>query len=273
MHRFLRLALPFIAFFVRTAEAAENVDPAKSPVLDVFPSGPWMGMNAVFQAPNFDATLNKDRVLSIQPKVDGKNSGSPVVFTISTYYYVDGNSRPRPILSLEKRSAPAMQPKKVEFAGHCEQKVKFTFSIQFSEKGVTVEGDVVDPPGLKPPTVFGYAPHFASSHQIPAETVADEIRKMTAGYTVKFTDAKRQSDVKQFWEVEKNRIATVASAEVIGPWGTRRVITEMPATPKNGQRPGSFVNYTNSAFYKGGWYFSRGGTDKVPGGPITVRIE
>lgn len=272
MHRFLSSALSCLFFCART-NAADNVDPAKSPVLDTFPDGPGMGMNAVFQAPNFDATLDKDRWLRIQPKVDGKATGAPVIVRFNPYYTENGTNRARPILSLEKRPAATMQPKKIEFAGHCEQKIKFTFSIQFSEKGVTVDGEVIDPPGLKTPTVFAYAAYFAPSHQIPAETFADEIRKLTAGYTVKFTDAKRQSDVKQFWEVEKSRITTVASAEIIGPWGTRHVITEMPATPKNAHRVGSFVNYTITAFYKGGWYFSRGGTAKAHGGPITIRVE
>ena len=272
MHRFLT---PVLSYLVLCARAVEPVstNPAKSPVLDVFPSGPWMGMNAVFQAKDFDATLDKDRVLRIQPKLDGKNVGVPVVVRFNAYYNNDGSSIGRDLVSLEKRPAPAMQPKKVDFAGHYEKKITFTFNIRFSEKGVTVEGDMKDPPGLKYPTVFAYAVYFPASHQIPAETFADDIRKLTEGHTVKFTDAKRQSDVKQFWEVEKTRPGAVASAEVIGPWGTRRVITEMPATPTNGHRIGNFGNYLVSAFYKGGWYFSRGGTDKVPGGPITVRIE
>jgi hypothetical protein len=272
MHRFPALVLSCL---VVCANAADPVspDPAKSPVLDTFPSGPWMGMNAVFQAPTFDATLDKDRVLRIQPKVDGKAAGIPVLVRFNAYYTYDASSHGRDLVSLEKRPAPAMQPKKIEFAGHYEQKITFTFSIHFSEKGVTVDGDMKDPPRLKYPTTFAYAAYFAASHQIPAETFADDIRKQTAGYTVKFTDAKRQSEVKQFWEVEKTRSGTIASAEVIGPWGARRVITDMPPTPKNGHRIGNFGNYAVTAFYKGGWYFSRGGTDKVPGGPLAVRVE
>lgn len=273
MHRFTATVLSCLVLCMRAAAADEKIDPAKSPVLDVFPSGAWMGMNAVFQTKDFDATLDKDRILRIQPKQDGKNVGSPVLVRFSAYYSDDGQSHARDLISLSKRPAPAMQPRKVEFAGQYEQKIKFTFSIQFSEKGVTVDGDVQDPPSLKYPTVLAYAAYFSASHQIPPTTAPEEIRKQTGGYTMKFTDAKRQSDVKQFWEVEKTRSGTVASAEVKGPWGSRRVITEMPGTPKNAHRIGNFGNYLNSAFYKGGWYFSRGATDKVPGGPITVRVE
>ena len=272
MRPFLASLLSCLVLSVRAAPA-DSPDPAKSPVLDVFPTGPWMGMNTVFQAQNFDATLDKDRILRIQPKVDGKNVGAPVQVRFNAYFTSDSSPHVRGLVSLDKRPVPTMQPKKVEFAGHYEQKITFTFSIHFSEKGVTVEGDVKDPPRIKYPTILAYAAHFPASHQIPATTFAEEIRKLTEGHTVKFTDAKRQSEVKQFWEVEKTRSGIVASAEVIGPWGPRRVITEMPPTPKNGQHIGNFGNYAVTAFYKGGWYFSRGGTDKVPGGPITVRVE
>ena len=272
MRRSLAPVMLCLALYLH-ASAADSPDPAKSPVLDVFPSGQWMGMNAVFQAKDFDATLDKDRVLRIQPKQDGKNAGAPVLVRFNAYYSDDGTSHGRDLVSLDKRPAPAMQPKKVELAGHCEQKIKFSFTIQFSEKGVTVDGDMKDPPRLKYPTVFAYAAYFSASHQIPATAFAEDIRKQTAGCTVKFTDAKRQSELKQFWEVEKPRGNAIASSEVIGPWGARRVIVELPPTPKNGHRIGNYGNYAVTAFYKGGWYFSRGGTDKVPGGPITVRVE
>ncbi|MEO6738787.1 MAG: hypothetical protein ABIP20_00950 [Chthoniobacteraceae bacterium] len=272
MHRFLPSAILCLAIY-GSAAAAEGPDPAKSTVLDVFPSGPWKDMNSVFQSPNFDATLDKDRVLRIQPKQDGNHVGPPVLVRFNAYYTDDGQSRGRDLVSLDRRPAPAMQPKKVELAGHYEQKIKFTFTIQFSEKGVTVDGDMKDPPKIKYPTVFAYAAYFSASHQIPVTTAPEEVKKLTEGHTVRFTDAKRQSQTMQFWEVVPTRPGTIASAEVSGPWGSRRVITELPATPKNGHRIGNFGNYAVTAFYKGGWYFSRGGTDKVPGGPLTVRVE
>jgi hypothetical protein len=253
--------------------SADAPDPAKSPVLDTFPSGQWKGMNAVFQAKNFDATLDKDRILRIQPKLDGKNTGMPVLVRFNAYFSRDGSSFGRDLLSLEKRPAPAMQPKKVEFAGHYEQKIKFTFSIEFSERGVTVEGDVKDPPVIKYPTTLAYAAYFGATHQIPKETPPEEIKQLTEGHTVKFTDAKRQSDTRQFWEVIQSRPNAVATGEVSGPWGSRRVIVDMPATARNGKRIGNYGNYTVTAFYRGGWWFSRGATDKVEGGPLTVRVE
>lgn len=272
MQRFLALILSFAIFFSR-ASAADTPDPAKSPVLDVFPSGQWAGMNTVFQSQNFDATIDKDRILRIQPKQDGKNAGPPVLVRFAATYVFDQRSVARDLLTLEKRPAPAMQPKKVEFAGHYEQKVKFILTIQFSDKGVTLDGEVMDPPKPKYPTNFGYASHFPVSHQIPATALAEEIRKQTEGFTVKFTDAKRQSQTMQFWEVVQSRSGVIAAGEVTGPWGTRRVITEMPPTPKNGHRIGTYGNYAVSAFYKGGWYFGRVGTDKLPCGPLTIRVE
>ena len=110
------------------------------------------------------------------------------------------------------------------------------------------------------------------THQ-PSSAKRNRFLRVSARFTVKFTDARRKSETKQFWEVEKSRGNAIASAEVRGPWGARRVVCELPPTPKNGQRSGNYGNYTVTAFYKGGWYFSRGGTDNVPGGPITVRVD
>ena len=97
----------------------------------------------------------------------------------NAYYTDDGRSFGRDLVSLEKRPAPAMQPKKIEFAGQYEKKVRFSFSIEFSEKGVTVEGDMKDPPVIKYPTVFAYAAYFTASHQIPPATPPEEVRQLT----------------------------------------------------------------------------------------------
>ena len=85
-------------------------------------------------------------------------------------------------------------------------------------------------------------------------------------------DAAKQAETMQFWEIGQNRSGTVASGEVTGPWGPRRVIAEMPAVRASGPRIGTFGNYAVLPFYKGGWYFSRGGTHKVAAGPLTVRM-
>ena len=47
----------------------------------------------------------------------------------------------------------------------------------------------------------------------------------------------------------------------------------MPPTQKNARRIGNYGNYAATALYKGGSYFSRGGTDKVDAGPLTVKVE
>ena len=272
MHRFLSPILSCLVICARSV-AADNPAAAKALELDTFPGGPWTGMNAVFQSKNFDATLDKDRVLRIQPKDDGKNVGVPVLVRFSTYYVIDQRSIPRDMVSIEKKPAPSMQPKKIEIAGTCEQKIKFDVSFHFSERGVTVDGTVKDPQGIKYPSTFAYAAYFTASHQIPKDTPLDEVKSQTAGFTVKFTNAAKQAETMQFWEISQNRSGTVASGEVTGPWGPRRVIAEMPAVRASGARIGTFGNYAVLPFYKGGWYFSRGGTHKVPAGPLTVRVE
>jgi hypothetical protein len=272
MLRFLAVLISCLVVSGRTV-AAEDTDPAKSPVLDVFPDGPGKGMNAVFRAKDFDATVDKNLFIRVQPKQDGKSIGPPVLLRFHARYSSDGRSFARDLVSLDRRPAPAMQPKKLEVAGFYEHKVRFSAGIQFSERGVTIEGDVKDPPVIKYRTVFAYWASFPASHQIERTTPLEEIKQLTEGHTVKFTDAKKKTETHQFWEVIKSRPNAIASAEVSGLWGSRRVIVEMPATQRTGRRVGNFGNYAVVPFYRGGWYFSRGESERVEGGPLTVRVE
>lgn len=255
------------------AFAADPVPPGKPPALDAFPSGPWQGKNAVFQAKTFDAILGADRVLMIQPKEDGKNVGPPVRVSFSAYFGRDLRSVPRDLVSLEKKPAPSMQPKKIELAGHYEDKVRFTFTYDFSEDGVTIQGEVKDPPSLKTPTVLAYAVVFPA---VPKTTVAmtpEEAEPLVSDCSVKLIDGKKQVRSLRFTEFPQPAANSVLRGEVSGLWGPRKVIVDAPPSRKNGERVGNLGNYGSQILFKGGWYFSRGSTEKLDGGPMTVRAE
>jgi hypothetical protein len=272
----LALAAIPVALWLIASSPALAADPAaqaKAVDLDGFPSGPWQGANAVYQCPNFDAVLSADRVLRIQPKENGKNVGAPVLVRFNAYFAQDNRSVGRELVSLEKRPAPAMQPKKVELAGHYNEKVRFAVAFTFTDRGVTIDGTIKDPPGLKQPTTLAYAAYFSATHQIPPNTPDEEIKKQVAGNSIKLTDAKRQSRSLEFWEISPTLSNAMAVTEVSGPWGGRRVLIDTPATRTNGGRLGNLGNYYNTPFFKGSWYISRGGSDKAAAGPLTVRVE
>jgi hypothetical protein len=255
------------------AVETESTSTAKAPELDGFPTGPWQGMNAVYQAKNFDAFLMKNMDVRIQPKNNGKAVGAPVLVRFTAYFVSDHRTVRRDLVSLDKRPAPAMQPRRIDLAGQYEHKVKFTHSIAFSERGVTVEGDAKDPAVIKQPTVFAYWVSFPASHHIPKETPEAEVKRLTEGHSITFLDAQRKKEAFGFWQAIQPRANAVLEAEASGQWGPRRIVVEAPPTPKNGRRIGNFGNYAVAPFHRGGWYFSRSATNKVEGGPLTVKVE
>jgi hypothetical protein len=255
------------------AFAADPVPASKAPELEGFASGPWKGKNAVFQAKNFDAIFGADRLLYIQPKEEGKDAGPPVRVSFSVYYTRDLRSVARELISYEKKPAPSMQPKKLELAGVCSERVRFSFTYEFSEDGITIHGELKEPSTVKAASVLGYAVVFPAVPKTTAATTPEEAEPLTSGCELKLVDAKKQAKSLRFTEFPPTTSNSVLHAEVSGLWGTRRVLVDAPPTRKNGERVANLGNYGSQALYKGGWYFSRGSTDKLEGGPLTIRIE
>lgn len=270
----LKLLLAFIPCLVVCTIAQEPAPsgPYVPPKLNALKNDKWPGMNAVFISKNFDAMLSVDRILSIQPKVDGKPKGEPVVMRFGISYSNGKTTFASKIISIERQTPPAMQPSRVEFQGVHERKEKCSIRILFSDIGINFSGDVKDPPKLQYPTTIGYSLTFGASHKIPSETPIEEMKKLTEGYTVKFFDPKRAGKVYGYWDAQPSQ-GNVAEAQVIGPWGPRRLSIEMPATRENDKRWGAFANYKVHRFYKGEWAFYRQGTDKIVPGPLILRVD
>ena len=213
-----------------------------------------------------------DRVLSIQPKLDGKPVGAPVVMNFSLHYHNGIHYYYPKMTAIERQSPPAMQPTRVEFLCAYDRKEKVSMRIIFSDIGVHFSGDVRDPAKLQYPSYITYSLVFGASHQIPLETPIPEMQKQTEGFTVKFFDPKRVGKMHGYWEGIPSK-TNVAEAQVIGPWGTRRLSIEMPATKESAGQFGVFYNYAVARFFRGGWSFYRRGTDKVVPGPLTLRVD
>ena len=247
-------------------------DDKESPKLKGFTTGKHIGMNAVFISKNFDAMLSVDRVLTIQPKVDGKAFGHPVTMRVGISYSNGHHSVSSKLINIERQTVPQMQPSRVEFQGVHERKEKLSTRILFSDAGINFTGDVKDPAKLERPSVIGYSLWFGPTHDISSDTPIEEMKKQTEGYTIKFYDAKRVGKTYGYWDY-KPSMTGVAEAQVIGPWGPRRLSIEMPATKENGSIFGHFYNYRAHRFYKGAWAFYRRGTDKVIPGPLILRVD
>jgi hypothetical protein len=255
-----------------TATPASSPPTAATPKLSGLKSGKWVGQNAVFQSKNFDAILSTDRVLSIQPKVDGKPMGGPVVMGFGMHYSNGHHNVACKLVNIERQTPPAMQPSRVEFQAVYDRKEKCNVRVHFGDSGITFSGDVKDPPKLKFPTVLTYSITFGRSHDIGPDTPIEEMKKLTEGYTVKIYEPNRVQKLYGYWDAIPTR-GNVAEAQVIGHWGPRRLSIEMPATRENDKRFGAFHNYKVHRFFKGEWGFYRQGTDAIVPGPLILRVD
>ncbi len=246
--------------------------PYAAPRLNALNNAKWPKTHSVFVSKNFDAILSVDRVLSIQPKVDGKPVGAPVVMNFSLHYYNGLHYFYPKMTAIERQSPPTMQPTRVEFLCAYDRKEKVSMRIIFSDIGIHFSGDVRDPAKLQYPSYITYSLLFGASHQIPLERPIEEMQKQTEGFTVKFYDPKRVGKVHGYWEGIASK-SNVAEAQVIGPWGQRRLSIEMPATKETAGQFGVFYNYQVARFFRGGWSFYRRGTDKIVPGPLTLRVD
>jgi hypothetical protein len=267
--------LPAFLLCLALRAAAQDIvvsEGDQTPKLKGFTTGKHVGMNAVFISKNFDATLSINRILTVQPKVDGKPFGRPVTMRVGISYSDGRHTIASKLVNIERQTAPQIQPSRVEFLGLHERKEKLSTRILFSDIGINFTGDVRDPAKLDRPSVIGYSVTFGPTHEISNDVPIEEMKKQTEGYTVKFFDPKRVGKVYGYWDFQKSQ-GNVAEAQVTGPWGPRRLSIEMPATRENGSIWGYFYNYRVARFFKGGWSFYRRGTDKVIPGPLILRVD
>jgi hypothetical protein len=240
--------------------------------LPVFASGNGKGLHALYRAKNFDASLTADRVLTVQPKVDGKPVGKPFVLRFSCSYAFDQRAVARDLVSLKQSPTPTLQPQKLRISGEYEENVKFEVDYQFSEDGIVVQGSMDEPSKPKHRSALHWSASFPPSHAIPAGTPEPEIQKLTEGCVVQLRFASGQARSVGFWELLTSQ-RDVLSLEVSGPWSQRKVLLEAPQPKGKGAYSGTLWNYTGGPFYKGGWAFGRGSTTKSANAPLLVRIK
>ncbi len=269
---FTSLAVSLLCLTPCFAAASGKEAQADAIKLPVFASGNGKGLNALYRAKNFDASLTADRVLMVQPKEDGKPVGKPFVLRFSCLYAFDQRSVARDLVSLKQTPAPTLQPQKVRISGEYEENVKFEIDYQFSEDGIVVQCSTDEPSKPKHRSALHWSASFPPSHSIPAGTPEREIQKLTEGCVLQLRFAGGETRSVGFWELINSQ-RDVLSAEVSGPWSQRKVLLEAPLPKGKGAYSGTFWNYSGGPLYKGGWAFGRGTTAKSASAPLVVRIK
>jgi hypothetical protein len=243
--------------------------------LEPLADGPWKGSNTVFQAAAFDALLGPDRVLKVQPKLDGAPTGKPFSVEFSINENVDNQSFPLRLLSLEKKPAPSvLKPEgsgqKVEIAGTFEHRSRFAITYTFTPKTITVEGKFLGTAAKNSP-VLVYVAAFERSHQFALGTPAAEIRQATEGHQLTLDTSAGPRSV-PFSESAPTLPPDIQSAQVVGPWKGLKVHLRAPA-----QAPhlplGYFHSYSTHALFEGGWHFGRSARQKLSGGKLLIEVE
>ena len=251
--------------------AAPDAASEKNIQLEVFAAGEAKGLNLLYKGKTYRAQLNADRILTVQPQSEGKDVGKPLQLYFSVAELEGGRGERLDLLKLEKKPKPAIQPKKIEMVGLCEDKVRFELEMVFSEDSVTVQGEMRKGGGRRQNVILGYSVRFPSTHTLPATATPDEIAKATEGSTLTLSGEKIPGQSAGFSQIVSS-IHGVEKALASGSWGERKIVVEA-ATTRDAKRVGTFWNYASTALYKGGWAVGRAAVDKSPGGPLVIRIE
>jgi hypothetical protein len=243
--------------------------------LDALPEGPWKGTNTVFQGAKFDAFLGTDRVLKVQPKLDGALVGKPFSVEFSINENAEAQTVPLRLLSLEKKPAPSvLKPEgsgqKVEIGGTYDHRSRFAITYTFTPKTITVEGKYIGT-AAKASTVLIYVASFERTHTFPLGTPEAQIRQDTEGYQLTL-DTSAGIRSLPFSETPPTFPPGMQSAEVVGPWKGLKVHLRAPALGPN-LPLGYFYSYSTHPLFEGGWHFGRFARPKLNGGRLLIEVE
>lgn len=219
--------------------------------LPTFPDGKWKGYYAVYSHPFFDATMDTNGAIWIQPKdAAGKPVGNRFVCYRghSVYVGTDQLEHPRYPISFKEPGAPVLweattraseQPKVLHLRGVLQDNVEFEMLYEFHGNQIVASGGCIDPAGLQPPSRFRVVSVMTASHDIKPNVEQAERKKllkdcmvtarMKTGTIMKRVEF-HYADVMRFSKDQAGS-ATVEFAEIKGPYGPR--IIQMRAFRKD----------------------------------------
>jgi hypothetical protein len=260
-------------FLANASEKPDRQAPPPDPLqLPVFTSGEAKGLTALYRAKNFDARLTADRILTVQPKEDGKPVGQPFVVRFACVYVFDQRAVARDLVRLKQVPTPTLQPQKLRISGEYEENVKFQIDYQFSEDAILIQGAMEEAPKPKSRSTLQWVASFPPSHTIPAGTPEPELQKLTEGCVMKLRMAGGDTRSVGFWELLTST-RDVSSVEVSGPWSHRTILLEAPEPKGKGGSSGSLWNYSAGPVYKGHWAFGRTIAKKATDTPLVIQIK
>lgn len=235
------------------------ITPADGPRLAGFADGAWKGVNAVYQCPQFVATLGTNLVLEIQPVQNGTNTGSAITVRFGASYTDPklANKRhqtvPRRVVSLSMPPKPTLRASAIHITGTLEDDVGFDYQLAFSGNKVTAQCKFKDPPKQAYRTSFAIVAVVDPS-RVPSPTLKlEELALLMPDWLLKII----QSDGKRL-EVPYHRSIGLEAGqlsarelEIFGPWDKRRVSITSEGEDKKDARNSQFRHYPGYAPFHG----------------------
>ncbi len=258
-----------------------TVTPAEGPRLAGFADGAWEGVNAVYQCPQFVATLRTNLLLEIQPVQNGTNAGSVITVRFGASYHDPklANKRhqtvPRRVVSLTMPPKPTLRASAIRITGKLEDDVGFDYQLAFSGNKVTAQCKFKDPPKQAYRTSFAIVALVAPS-RVPSPTLKlEELALLMPGWLLKIihSDGERlEVPYHRSVGLEAGQLSA-RELEIFGPWDKRRVTIKSEGEDKKEARGSLFRHYPGYAPFHGYhmvWHL-RDGDSKRRGFTIEVQ--
>ncbi|NLF23620.1 MAG: hypothetical protein GX590_10735 [Lentisphaerae bacterium] len=204
--------------------------PAEGPRLAGYADGPWEGVNAVYQCPQFVATLRTNLTLFVQPIDNGTNAGAAVEFRFGASYTDPrlANKRnpnvARRVVALKNPPPPTLRASKIRLQGKLEDDVDFDCQISFQANKATIQCKFRDPKSQSYRTRFACVAEV-NRLRIPDTLPLDEQARLMPGWKFRLTKTDREKLEVPYHRAVGLEAGTIGARELQaqGPWGKRTV--------------------------------------------------
>ncbi len=251
---------------------------APPPELASFADGPWKGSNTVYHGRFYDAILGANgHQLELHVKENGVRVGNPIAVAFGCHYYDPAvrNTVARPVVEFASPPSPQLltRPGTLKLTGRFADDVRFSFTLKLAEKMFSIEGEIKDPPGLKPASNLGYHARVLPTHNPPPQMELEQIKALMADWTLALTPLRGRTQTHPYWQSLNSQSAE--RAQIRGPWLGRTVTIEAPAVSirkSKAKAGGYFAIYEGMAPYTG-YHVGRSGTTDQEAGELVVAFE
>ncbi len=246
-------------------------------VLPVFADGPWKSLHTVYRGRTYDALMDARGRIDLHVKTNDVRVGKPIVIQFGCHYYDPAKQATvaRPVVEYAVPPAPQVlaRPGSVKLAGLFADGVRFTYTVAFTEKSCTVEGEISDPPRLSLPSNLGYHAQVQRTYTAPPDATFEQIRAQMPDWTLALTPVDGKAQVHPYWKLLKSQ--HVEQAQVCGPWASRKATILAPTVKVRETQArvnGYFSIYVDMAPYTG-FHVGRAGTSAQEAGELSITIE